>query len=623
MTRNEKIELLRAKATRLRIHSLRATTAAGSGHPTSCLSAADLVSVLFFHVMRYDPKNPRHPGNDRFVLSKGHAAPVLYAAWAEAGLMPVEKLMTLRQFGSELEGHPTPNFPGALVSTGALGQGLSVGAGMAFAAKRAGAAYRTYVLLGDGETAEGSVWEAAAFAGHYKLSNLVAIVDVNRLGQSEPTMLQHNTTTYARRFAAFGWQAFEIDGHRYEQILPAFDEAAKVTDKPVAIIARTFKGKGVSFLENKEGWHGKAVKKDDLDKALAELPTPDASGRPRSVEIPRPAAAPAPLPAPKKMAPPGYDRGQPVATREAYGTALKKLAEADPRIIALDGDVKNSTYAEVLARAHPERFIECYIAEQNMVGVAVGLGTAGRVPFASTFACFLTRAYDFIRMAAISRANLKLMGSHVGVSIGEDGASQMGLEDLAMMRAVAGSTVFYPSDAVAMERLVEQAAQLPGIVYLRGTRMKTPVIYPNHEEFPPGGAKVLRQSPNDAVSVVAAGVTLHEALKAYEELKKEGVHLRVIDLYSVKPVDGATLLAAARATGNTLLVVEDHYPEGGLGEAVASAVSEEGVRVVRLAVRQLPTSGKPAELLAAAGISAPHIADHARALAKQTVATRR
>lgn len=619
MTRSETIQLLQEKATRLRAHCLRATTAAGSGHPTSCLSAADLVSTLFFHVMRYDPKNPRHPGNDRFVLSKGHAAPILYAAWAEAGLFPAEKLMTLRRLGSELEGHPTPRFAASPVATGSLGQGLSVGVGMAWAAKLDKADYRVYVLLGDGETAEGAVWEAANFAGHYKLSNLVAIVDVNRLGQSEPTMLQHNTTVYARRFAAFGWQAFEIDGHKYEDILKGFEQAAKVKDKPVAIIARTLKGKGVSFLENKNGWHGKAVKKDDLEKALAELPK---DGNPLAVAIRPPSASPAPLGGAQKMAAPAYERGQLVATREAYGQALKKLAEADPRVIALDGDVKNSTFSEVLAQAHPERFIECYIAEQNMVGMAVGLQTAGRIPFASTFACFLTRAYDFIRMAAVSRANLKLMGSHAGVSIGEDGASQMGLEDLAMMRAVAGSTVFYPSDAVAMEKLVEQAAQVPGIVYLRGTRMKTRVLYDNHEEFPVGGAKVLRQSAEDAVSVVAAGVTLHEALKAYEELKKEGLHLRVIDLYSVKPVDRETLRAAARATGNSLLVVEDHLADGGLGDAVATALAEDNVRIVHLAVRELPTSGKPAELLDAVGISARHIAEKARALAKQAATLR-
>ncbi len=620
MTHEETIELLREKATRLRIDSLRATTAAGSGHPTSCLSAADLMSALFFHVMRYDPRNPAHRGNDLFVLSKGHAAPILYAAWAEAGLFSPDKLTDLRKFGNELEGHPTPRFPAALAATGSLGQGLSIAAGLAYAGKLGNAQHRVYCLMGDGEVAEGSVWEAAAFASHYKLDNLCAVVDVNRLGQSDPTMLQHDTGTYARRFAAFGWQAFEIDGHNFNHILDAFERAGKVTGQPAVLIARTLKGKGVSFIENRNGWHGKAVPKDQLEKALAELPL---NGAGRSVAIRPPSAAPQPFSAPKKMAPPAYTLGQQVATREAYGQALKKLAEADPRVMAVDGDVKNSTFAEVLAQAHPERFIECYIAEQNMVGVAVGLSAAGRIPFASTFACFLTRAYDFIRMAAVSRANLKLMGSHVGVSIGEDGPSQMGLEDLAMMRAVAGSTVFYPSDAVAMEKLAEQAAKIPGIVYLRGSRPKTPVLYDNSEDFYPGGSKIVRQSDSDSATVVAAGVTLHEALKAHEALKKEGIHLRVIDLYSVKPVDRETLVAAARATGNTLLVVEDHWAEGGLGDAVASALVEDNVRIVHLAIRTMPVSGKPEELLDAYGISARHIADHARALAKHTTAARR
>ncbi len=618
MTREETIELLREKATRLRIDSLRATTAAGSGHPTSCLSAADLMSALFFHVMRYDPRNPGNRGNDLFVLSKGHAAPILYAAWAEAGLFPPDKLTDLRKFGNELEGHPTPRFPAALAATGSLGQGLSMAAGLAYAGKLDKGQHRVYCLMGDGEVAEGSVWEAAAFASHYKLDNLCAIVDVNRLGQSDPTMLEHDTGTYARRFAAFGWQAFEIDGHNFAHILDAFERAGKAAGQPAVLIARTLKGKGVSFIENKNGWHGKAVPKDQLEKALAELP-PNGAGR--AVAIRPPSVPPQALAAPKKMAPPAYTIGQQVATREAFGQVLKKLAEADPRILGVDGDVKNSTFAEVLAQAHPEQFIECYIAEQNMVGLAVGLSAAGRIPFVSTFACFLTRAYDQIRMAAVSRANLKLMGSHVGVSIGEDGPSQMGLEDLAMMRAVAGSTVFYPSDAVAMEKLAEQAVKIPGIVYLRGSRPKAPVLYDNTEEFYPGGSKVVRQSASDAATVVAAGVTLHEALKAYEALKKEGINLRVIDLYSVKPVDRETLVAAARATGNTLLVVEDHWAEGGMGEAVASALVEDGIRIVHLAIRTMPVSGKPEELLDAYGISARHIADHARALAKQTTAT--
>jgi len=617
MTRNDTIELLRRQAARLRAHSLRATTAAGSGHPTTCLSAADLVSALFFHVMRYDPKNPTHPGNDRFVLSKGHGAPLLYAAWAEAGAFPTEKLMDLRKLGSELEGHPTPRFPGALVATGSLGQGLGIAVGMAAAGKLLDqAAYRVYALLGDGEMAEGAVWEAAAFASYYKLDNLVAVLDVNRLGQSQQTMYEHDTSVYARRFAAFGWQAFEIDGHRFDHILDAFDRALKVKGQPAAIVARTLKGKGVSFVEDKNGWHGKPVPKEDLERALKELPLEGPGDLKFQISVPAPAPPPADPPS-ARPAPPAYQLGQPVATREAYGAALKKLAAVDPRVVVLDGDVKNSTFAEVFAAAYPARFFECFIAEQNMVGVSVGLSAAGKIPFASTFACFLTRAYDHIRMAAVSRANLKLMGSHVGVSIGEDGPSQMGLEDLAMMRAVAGSTVLYPGDAVAMERLVEQAARTPGIVYLRANRPKTPVLYPNTEEFPIGGSKVLRKSDTDTVTVVAAGVTLIEALKAHDELKKEGINLRVIDLYSVKPVDRDTLLAAARSTGNTLLVVEDHYAQGGLAEAVMGAVAQDGVRVRQLAVREIPTSGKPAELLDAAGLSARHIIEHALALTKE------
>ncbi|MBI4462783.1 MAG: transketolase [Acidobacteria bacterium] len=606
MNREQTIRVLQEKANRLRVDCLRATTEAGSGHPTSCLSAAELVATLFFHVMRYDPRRPDYAGNDRFVLSKGHAAPILYAAWAEAGALPVERLLELRKFGSTLEGHPTPRFPGALVATGALGQGLSMAAGMALAAKRvAQADWRVYALLGDGECAEGSVWEAAAWAAYYKLDNLVAIVDVNRLGQSQPTMYQHDTSTYARRFAACGWQAFELKGHDLRQILDAFERIAQQRGQPAAIIARTLKGKGVSFLEDKEGWHGKAVPRNELAKALAEIPVSDNPGQ--AVEI-LPPPAPASLPAATgRMEDPAYQPGQKVATREAYGSALVKLGRANARVVALDGDVKNSTFAEVFTQAHPERFFECFIAEQNMIGVAVGLATTGLIPFASTFAAFHTRAYDFIRMAAISRANLKLLGTHCGVSIGEDGPSQMGLEDLAMMRAIPGSVVLYPCDAVAMERLVAEAADHQGIVYLRATRPKTPVLYPNTEKFPIGGAKVLRRSDSDAATVVAGGVTVYEALAAHDELAKQGIALRVIDAYSVKPMNRATLLEAARATNNTLIVVEDHYYDGGLGDAVLSALAPDGVRVLKLAVQDIPTSGKPQELLDAAGISARHI----------------
>ena len=617
------VEKIREKARLIRIHSLRATTAAGSGHPTSCCSAAELLAGVFFHAMRFDPKDPNANSGDRFVLSKGHAAPALYAALAEAGVFPVSRLMTLRQFASELEGHPTPLVPGVDAATGSLGQGLSVGVGLAVGAKierggsgsggaspapTSGDIPRVYVLLGDGEMAEGNVWEAAAFAAHYALGNLTAIVDVNALGQSERTMYKHDTEPYRRKFEAYGWQAQVIDGHDAAAVLAALDHAKAASGPPQAIIARTEKGHGVSFLADKDGWHGKPLSKDDLQKALAELaPLPEVSAdEGRSYARPK-LPVPADFPAP---APPDYKLGQAVATREAYGTALKKLAAVNPKIVAVDGDVKNSTFAEWFGNAYPERFFQGYIAEQNMVGVGVGLCATGYVPFVASFACFLARAYDQVRMAGVTRSYIKLCGSHCGVSIGEDGPSQMGLEDLAMFRAVPGSVVLYPSDAVAAERLTEAAARLPGICYIRTTRPKTPVLYANDEAFPIPGFKVLRQSESDRAVVVTAGITLLEALKAQEQLKAKGVNIRVIDLYCVKPIDGAALAAQVRAAGGRLVTVEDHYPEGGLGEAVLGAlagsdVALKGVR--RLAVNGVPHSGKAEELLDAFGISARKI----------------
>ncbi len=609
-------ELL-ARAARLRAHSLRATSEAGSGHPTTCLSAADLVSALFFHVMRYHPDNPAHPDNDRFILSKGHAAPLLYAAWAEAGAFPPEHLLTLRRIDSELEGHPTPRFPGTLAATGSLGQGLSVGVGAALGAKHDGSAARVYVLLGDGETAEGAVWEAAALASHYKLDNLVAIVDVNGLGQSQRTMYGSNPEPYRARFAAFGWQALVIDGHDMSAILDAFARAAKAKDQPVAIIACTKKGKGVSFVEDKEGWHGKPLKKgDELERALREI-APAMGGANGAPRITRPPASPNHDPAPiRPMAPPEYRVGDLVATREAYGTALAKLGAVAPEVMVLDADTKNSTFAERFLAAFPDRYVEGFIAEQNMIGAAVGLAACGKIPFLSSFACFLTRGFDHLRMAAISQANIKCAGSHCGVSIGEDGPSQMGLEDLAMMRAIPGAVVLYPTDAVCTERLVEAAARHRGIVYLRLTRPKTPVLYKPSESFPIGGCKVLRSSAKDIVSVVAAGVTLYEALKAHDALQKDGIAIRVIDAYSVRPLDAAAIIRAARETGGHLLTVEDHYYDGGLGDAVLNAVAGEGdIRVHKLAVREVPRSGKPEELIEAHGISANAIAAAARRLA--------
>jgi transketolase len=606
------IELLKGIANQLRIHSITSTTAAGSGHPTSCCSAADVAATLFFGHMRYDPKNPHYYNNDRFILSKGHAAPLLYAAWAETGLFPVSELLKLRQFGCDLEGHPTPRLPFVDVATGSLGQGLSVGAGMALAARLDNLNYNTYVLLGDGEIAEGAVWEAASFAGVYKLNNLIAIVDDNRLGQSQATAFGHDVGVYRKRFEAFGWRVEDIDGHDIEEILEVLGGVG-LNDQPLCIIAKTYKGAGVSFLQDKDGWHGKPLNKEEAGKAIAELQPSAKSG----IGVPIP--APAQLPAPNNAAPAGYPPinykpGDLVATREAYGDALTRIGEVDPRIVAMDGDTKNSTFAEKFFKKFPNRFTECFIAEQNMVGVATGFGARGKVPFASTFATFFTRAFDQIRVAGISQANLKLVGSHVGVSIGEDGPSQMALEDLAMMRAVAGSVVLYPSDAVSTEKLLEQMAQQKGICFLRTSRPKTPVIYNNDEQFPIGGAKVVRQNAGDKATVVAAGVTLHEALKAADALKVEGIGITVIDAYSIKPLGKDVIKAAAQKTGNTVITVEDHYLEGGLGDAVAGELSVEGIKVHKLAVNALPRSGKAAELLAHFGIDAAAIAKKVKSL---------
>ena len=599
------IETLRGIANQLRIHSIAATTAAGSGHPTSCCSAADLVAALFFGHMRYDPKNPRYHNNDRLVLSKGHAAPLLYAAWAETGLFPVEDLLKLRQLDSDLEGHPTPRLPFVDVATGSLGQGLSIGVGMALCARLDQLDYRTYVLMGDGECAEGGVWEAVSLAGVNKLNNLVAVVDVNRLGQSEPTAFGHNLDAYKKRFEASGWRTEEIDGHDMEEILEVL-AAVGLGTQPLVILAKTLKGAGISFIQDKEGWHGKPLNKEEAARAIAELQPTAKSG------IGQPIPAPNLLPPPKNDAPASYPAtayklGDQVATREAFGNALVRIGETDSRVVAMDGDTKNSTYSEKFAKKFPARFTECFIAEQNMVGVAAGFSARGKVPFASTFACFLTRAYDHIRVAGISMSNLKLAGSHVGASIGEDGPSQMGLEDLAMMRAVIGSTVLYPSDAVSAEKLVDQMAGHKGVCYLRTSRPKTPVIYSNDESFPIGGAKVLRQSDGDKVTVVAAGVTLFEALKAADALKQQGIGVTVVDCYSIKPLAKDVIKTAAQKTNNRVITVEDHYPEGGIGDAVAGALSTEGIQVHKLAVNQLPHSGKPQELLAKYGIDAEAI----------------
>jgi len=614
MTTPDKFAALRDVATRLRIHSVRMTTEAGSGHPSTCCSAADIMAALFFGGMHFDPKNPKNPNNDRLVLSKGHAAPILYAAWAEAGKFAVEHLMTLRRFDSDLEGHPTPRLDFVDVATGSLGQGLSAALGMAFAARIDKRDYHTWALLGDGESAEGSVWEAVETATYYKMNNLTAIIDINRLGQSEPTMLQHDIDTYKKRFAAFGWRVLPIDGHDMAQVVSALRKARRSKDAPSVILAKTFKGRGVSFIEDKEGWHGRPLKKgEEHDKAIAELQTQLTGATGAKIRrVPR--EKPPDLHTPVPIEPPNYKLGDQVATREAYGTALLKLGAVDPRIVAIDGDTKNSTFAEKFFQKYPDRSFEGFIAEQNMVGVAAGLAARGKVPFASTFSCFLERACDQIRMSAISMSNMKLVGSHAGVSIGEDGPSQMALEDLAIFRAMSGCVVLYPCDAVSTERAVELAANHLGMVFIRTSRPKTAVTYDNHFTFALGKANLLRHSDNDKATVVGAGITVFEALKAYDQLKAQGTLIRVIDIFSIKPIDAALLIESARRTNNTIITVEDHYLDGGLGDAVAAAVSPEGIRVHRLGVHELPRSGKPEELIDHYGLSAAKIAAKVRSL---------
>jgi transketolase len=612
------VQTLKNLATELRIDSIRSTTAAGSGHPTTCMSAAEIMATLFYSEMRYDPKDPQHPDNDRFVLSKGHAAPILYAAWAHAGLFPREELLKLRRIDSDLEGHPTPRLPFVDVATGSLGQGICAAVGIALNARRIQSEYRTYALLGDGEMAEGSVWEAANVGLYYKLDNLCGIIDVNGLGQSMSAQFDHRTDEIAARWNAFGWHTLIVDGHDVQALQHAFAAARAAKDHPTMVIARTFKGKGVSFVEGKGGWHGKAFKKDEAEKAIAELNA-------QLVEGASPLAIPSPSKKSRqavkvdysKMAAPAYKAGEQVATREAWGTALAALGGIDPNVVALDADVKNSTFSDRFEKAHPERFFQCFIAEQIMVGAAMGLAARGATSFPSTFACFLARAADFIRMAGLSNArnqlNVKLTGSHSGVSIGEDGPSQMALEDLAMMRAVPNCTVLYPSDAVSTERLVVEMAKKSGLAYMRTSRPKTDIIYGLDEQFPIGGSKVLHQGANDVATVVAAGITVFEAKKAYAQLKSEGINIRVIDAYSVKPIDTATLTDAAKATNGVVITVEDHYEAGGLGDAVAEALGPAGFSVHRLAVRELPRSGQPQELVDRYGISARHIVDAVKA----------
>jgi transketolase len=595
----------------LRVDSVRCSAAAKSGHPTSAMSAADLMAVLVGEYLRYDFGEPKSPANDRLIFSKGHASTLLYAIYRAADAITDEELLTYRKLGSRLEGHPTPVLPWVDVATGSLGQGLPIGVGVALAGKYLDRLpYRTWVLLGDSEMAEGSQWEAFEHAAHYELDNLTAILDVNRLGQRGETMPGWNLDAYAARARAFGWHAIEIDGHDVEAIDRAYAEAIATTGKPTVVIARTIKGKGVKAVEDKNGFHGKAL--EDPAEAIAEL----GGERHLAISITRPEPGEPHRFETGPLELPRYAVGDTVATRKAYGEALAALGGARGDVVALDGEVSNSTFAELFAKAHPERYFEMYIAEQQMVAAAVGLQTRGWRPFASTFAAFLTRAHDFVRMAAVSRATLALSGSHAGVSIGEDGPSQMGLEDIAAFRAVYGSSVLHPCDANQTARLVAAMADHEGISYIRTLRPDTPVIYGPDEEFEIGGSRVLRSSEDDDVAIVAAGITLHEALGAADTLAEEGISARVIDLYSIKPVDRETLLAAADATQGRIVTVEDHWLEGGLGDAVLAAFAdaEDPPRVVKLAVEEMPGSGKGSELLAAVGIDAEHIAAAARSL---------
>ncbi|MFE1260241.1 transketolase [Streptomyces albogriseolus] len=601
----------------LRVDSVRAAAAAGSGHPTSSMSAADLMAVLFAHHLRYDFERPDHPSNDRFVLSKGHASPLMYATYKAAGVIGDEELLTFRENGSRLEGHPTPRkLPWVETATGSLGQGLPVGVGIALAGKRLDHTdHRVWVLCGDSELAEGSVWEAAEQAAYENLDNLTAIVDVNRLGQRGPTRHGHDLDAYARRFQAFGWHTVEVDGHDVDAVDRAYGEALSTRGQPTAILARTLKGKGVESVQDREGLHGKPL--PEAEDAIAEL----GGRRDLRITVQAPPADGG-TPARRITTPelPRWERGEDVATRDAFGEALAALGSARDDVVALDGEVGDSTRLEFFAKEHPERYVECYIAEQQLVADAVGVAARGWLPFASTFAAFLTRAHDFVRMASVSGSGLNLVGSHAGVAIGQDGPSQMGLEDLAMMRAVHGSTVLYPCDANQTARLVAAMAGLEGIRYLRTSRGGSPVIYGPDEEFPVGGSKVLRSSGQDRLTLVAAGVTVPEALAAADALADAGIAVRVVDLYSVKPVDVETLRTAAEETG-CLMTVEDHHPEGGLGDAVAEAFGDGRPvpRLVRLAVRNMPGSASPGEQLHAAGIDAESIATACRLLVGEAI----
>jgi len=618
MARMTDAERRRELGQQFRVDSVQMSAAAKSGHPTSAMSAADLVAVLLDGYLRFDFSEPKSPANDRLVFSKGHASTLLYAIFRAAGVVSEGELLHYREHGSMLEGHPTPLIPWVDVATGSLGQGLPIGVGMALAAKKLEQLpTRVWVLCGDSEMAEGSMWEAFEHASHYGLDNLTAIIDVNRLGQRGETMVGWDLDTYAARAEAFGWNAVEVDGHDVDAIDAAYAQAVATTGRPTVVVARTKKGKGVAAVEDENGFHGKPL--DDPEAAIAEL----GGLRDIRIEVATPEVTASARPAASALELPRYELGTEVATRKAYGDALAALGAARPDVVVLDGEVSNSTFAETFAKAHPERYFEMYIAEQQMIAAAVGLQAVGWRPFASTFAAFLARAYDFTRMAAVSRATLALCGSHAGVSIGEDGPSQMGLEDIASFRAIHGSTVLHPCDANQTAKLVAAMAETEGISYLRTLRPATPVLYSADEEFAVGGSRVLRSSDNDEVALIGAGITVHQALAAADALAEDGIAARVIDLYSIKPLDAGTLAAAVEATGGRLVTIEDHWAEGGLGDAVLDALAdlEEPPRVVKLAVREMPRSGTPEECLAAAGIDAEHIAAAARELVAHTVHT--
>jgi transketolase len=621
MTTHDKKAFLGHKALQIRIDSVRATTASKSGHPTTCLSAADVMAVLFFQFFNHDYKNPKAPNNDRFILSKGHGVPVFYATLKSLGIITDEKLMSLRKFDSVLEGHPTPRFIHNEAATGSLGQGLSIGVGMALNAKHEKLSYKTYVMMGDGEIAEGSIWEAVGLASYYKLNNLISIVDLNRLAQSGESLDDHNAQQVAKKFEAFGWHSVVIEnGHDLSQIVSAFEKAVTISDKPTVLVSKTFKGYGLDDVENQNGFHGKPFKLDELDEIIntlknrfkdavgepsdtfhlntPEQPTNYTNGKDEDIRLK--------LSRDKNVA--SFEKGQALAPRKAFGYALAALGKVNKTVFALDADVQNSTFTNIFAKDFPDRFVQCFIAEQNMIGVAAGLEARGKIPFAATFACFLTRAHDQIRMAGIGRNALRLCGSHAGVSIGEDGPSQMGLEDIGMMRSIPHSIVLYPSDGVSAYKGVELMANYhKGLSYMRTTRAATPNVYDIDKEFAVGKSIVLKQSNQDMACLVGAGITLHEALKAHEMLKAQGVHVSVIDLFSVKPLDTATIRQVASKSHNRIVTIEDHYQQGGFGEAICTALVNDNISVQTLAVRDISRSGTPQELLVDAGIDANSI----------------